>query len=290
MKKRGLTSKTVFNIISYVIVIILVLLCTIPLIMLVSGSFSSNSEILRKGYSILPRGFSLEGYKTVFSQPQTIGRSYVVSILVTLIGTLIGVVIMSMAGYALQREEMKYRNIITFFIYFTTLFQGGLVPWYMLISSLGLRDTIWVMILPSCVNSFHILLIRNYMKGIPTSLVESAKIDGAGEFYTYIKIMMPLAKPILATVGLFLALQYWNSWYIASLFIKDSHLWPLQYRLYKMLSAQTSMLETTVVRTVAPTETMKLATAVVVTGPIVLVYPFLQKYFVQGITVGAVKG
>lgn len=157
-----------------------------------------------------------------------------------------------------------------------------------------MQNTLWALIIPSCTNSFHILLIRNYMKGIPPSLVESARIDGAGEFYTFRRIILPLALPIVATVGLFLALQYWNSWYMASLFVKEPGKWPLQYRLYKMLAAQTAMLQggeaSSAIHSVAPTETLKLATAVVTTGPIVLLYPFLQKYFVQGITIGAVKG
>ncbi len=287
-------SKFVFDLLSYCIIIILTLACTLPFVMVISGSFSSNSAIMRLGYSIFPREFSLDGYKAVFKNPDIIGRSYVVSIIVTVVGTILGLVIMTMAGYALQRNEMKYRNAISFFVYFTTLFSGGLVPWYMLICNLGMQNTLWALIIPSCVNSFHILLIRNYMRGIPASLVESAKIDGAGEFYTFLRIILPLAQPIVATVGLFLALQYWNSWYMASLFVKESSKWPLQYRLHKMLVAQTAMLQggetTSAVNSVVPTETLKLATAVVTTGPIVLLYPFLQKYFVQGITIGAVKG
>lgn len=293
MKKNRNWSKTLFNALAHVVVGFLVLLCTLPFIMIVSGSFSSNTAIMQQGYSLLPREFSLESYQAIFREPEIIGRSYLVSIIVTVSGTVTGLIVMSMAGYALQRTEMKYRNAISFMIYFTTLFSGGLVPWYMLICSMGMKNTLWALIVPSCVNVFHVLLIRNYMKGIPASLVESAKIDGAGEFYTFIRIILPIALPIIATVGLFLALQYWNGWYNASLFIKDTELFPLQYRLHKMLTAQKAMLQmqtSSGSNTTVPTETLKLANAVVATGPIIFLYPFLQKYFVQGITIGAVKG
>jgi len=293
LKKTNDVSRLVFNVIAKVIVFCMVIACILPFIMVVSGSFSSNTAIMQHGYSLLPRDFSLDGYRAIFRTPEILGRSYLVSIFVTVVGTLIGLVVMSMAGYALQRTNLKYRNEISFFIYFTTLFGSGLVPWYMLICNLGMKNTIWVLIIPCCTNAFHILLIRNYMRGIPPSLVESAKIDGAGEFYTFIRIILPLAQPILVTVGLFLALDYWNNWYMASLFIKDANLWPLQYRLYKLLTEQSMMMKVTsssFTNAVLPTETVKLANAVIATGPIILLYPFLQKYFVQGITIGAVKG
>lgn len=285
--------KGAFNVIAYAVLILLLVICTVPFIMIVSGSFSSNTAIMLNGYSLFPQDFSLDGYRAIFRYPEVIGRSYLVTIAITVIGTALGLCVMTMAGYALQRQDMRYRNQITFIIYFTTLFSGGMVPWYMVVTGLGLKNTIWAMILPTCASSFHILLIRNYVRGIPASLVESAKIDGAGEFYIFLRIIVPLSAPILATVGLFLGLQYWNSWYTASLFVKESTLWPLQFRLYKMLTDQMALLQGTTSafkNMVIPTETLKLATAVVSTGPILLLYPFLQKYFVRGITIGAVKG
>jgi putative aldouronate transport system permease protein len=201
---------------------------------------------------------------------------------------------MSMAGYVLQRKELKYSNGISFFIYFTTLFNCGLIPWYLLIINLGMKDTLSALIIPSLEGAFSILLVRNFMKSVPDSLVESAKIDGAGDFYIYYKIIIPLSKPVLATVGLFLALQYWNDWYSTSLFVKNSNLWPLQYLLYKTISAQFVALSSAAAaffrKGTVPTESVKLATAVVATGPIIILYPFLQKFFVRGITIGAVKG
>lgn len=287
------SGRRMFNLFSYLIIGFLVIVAVLPFLMIVAGSFSATPEIIKHGYSIVIREPTLDAYRMIFRFPEEIGKSYAVSITVTLIGTLVGLVIMSMAGYALQRKELKYSSQITFFIYFTTLFSGGLVPWYMLISNMGMRDTIWALIVPMMCSSFHILLIRNFMRQIPESLTESAKIDGAGDFFIYLRIIVPLSKPILATVGLFLGLAYWNNWYLASLFINDVNLWPMQYRLHRVLSAAMAVAQggaENFTHAVIPTETVKLATAVVATGPIILLYPFLQKYFVQGITIGAVKG
>lgn len=277
----------------YVVLTLVVIVSLLPFIMVISGSFSDSAEIMKRGYSILPRGFSLDGYRSIFLFPKQIARAYGVSIFITAAGTMIGLVVMTLCGYAISRSEMKYRNVIAFIIYFTTLFSGGLVPWYMVISKLGMKNTIWALIIPSCCSSFYILLIRNFMKGLPESLMESAKLDGAGDLTVLIKIVIPLSKPILATVALFLALAYWNDWYLASLYITDTELWPLQYRLYNILNAASKIAQAgaeNFTSKILPTETQKLANAVVATGPIIFLYPFLQKYFVQGITIGSVKG
>ena len=248
---------------------------------------------MKNGYSLAIQEFTLDAYRMIFRFPEEIGRSYLVSIFVTAVGTLAGLLIMAMAGYVLQRRDLRYSNQIAFYFYFTTLFSGGTVPWYMLISQMGLKETIWALIVPMMCSPFNILLIRNFMKQIPDSLTESAKIDGAGDFYIFVKIIVPLSKPILATVGLFLALAYWNNWYLASLFVNDVNLWPMQYRLHRILTAAMAVAQggaENFVNAAIPTETVKLANAVVATGPIVLLYPFLQKYFVRGITIGAVKG
>lgn len=286
-------SRIVFNIIAYVVLAVLSIACIVPFLMVISGSISSNAAIMRDGYSIFPREIDLAAYKLIFSSADVIGRAYGVSIWVTIAGTAGGLVIMSMAGYALQRSELKYSNGISFFFYFSTLFSCGMVPSYMLISNLGMRNSLSALIIPMMVSPFNILLIRNFMKSIPVSLVESAKIDGAGDFLIYARVIIPLAKPILATIGLFLGLAYWNDWYMASLYIKDVTKWPLQYKLYQMLSAQLTIATAGAEHAgnvIVPTESVKLANAVVATGPILLLYPFLQKYFVQGITIGAVKG
>ncbi len=277
----------------YIMLSIVSVICILPFIMIISGSFSDSAQIMTYGYSILPRGFSLDGYRSIFLFPGQIAKAYGVSIFVTCTGTAMGLVVMTLCGYAISRKELKYRNVIAFVIYFTTLFSGGLVPWYIVISKLGLKNSIWALVVPSCCSSFYILLIRNFMNTIPDSLVESARLDGAGELRTLVKIVVPLSKPILATVALFLALSYWNDWYLASLYITDADLWPLQYRLYNILNAASKIAQAgaeNFTSKILPTETQKLANAVVATGPIIFLYPFLQKYFIQGISIGAVKG
>jgi putative aldouronate transport system permease protein len=222
-------------------------------------------------------------------------NAYSVTIFITIVGTAGGLLIMSMAGYVLSRNDFKYRNVISFFIYFTTLFSGGLVPSYILmVNYLGLKDNVLAMILPGMVSAWSIFLMRNFMKSIPDSLYESAAIDGAGDFKIYLKIFMPLATPSLATIGLFLALGYWNEWYNAMLYIQSQVKFPLQFFLQKIVTqanVQLLIQQGAVVNTSdLPSESIKMATAVMAIGPIILLYPFVQKYFVSGLTIGAVKG
>ncbi|OPJ60473.1 carbohydrate ABC transporter permease [Clostridium oryzae] len=289
------TSDITFNIIGYVIISILTILCLVPFWLIISGSFTSDRAISKYGFSLMPKQFSLQAYRLLFDNPGQILKAYGVSIMITLLGTLGGIIIMSMAGYVLHRKDFKNRNKISFFIYFTTLFNGGLVPWYILITKyLALKDSYLVLIIPGMASAFNILLVRNFMSSIPEALIESAKIDGAGDFLIYWRIVLPLAKPVLATVGLFLGLGYWNDWFMASLFIKSPEKYPLQYLLYKTLQSAQFLSASTASNYVSaqqlPTESLKMATAVVATGPIILLYPFVQRYFVQGITIGAVKG
>lgn len=292
-RKKAEPGKLVFNIAACSIIALLAAASILPFVMIISGSLSSSQAIMKNGYSLMIQDFTVDAYRMIFRFPEEVGKSYVVSIFVTVTGTLCGLFIMTMAGYVLQRRDLRYSNQIAFFFYFTTLFSGGLVPWYMLISKMGLKETVWSLIVPMMCSPFNILLIRNFMRQIPDSLTESAQIDGAGDFYIFKNIIVPLSKPIIATVGLFLALAYWNNWYLASLFVNDVNLWPLQYRLHRILTAAMAVAQggaENFVNASIPTETVKLANAVIATGPIILLYPFLQKYFVQGITIGAVKG
>lgn len=291
--KKTEPGRLAFNIIACMVISFLVVAGVLPFVMIISGSLSNTQAIMKNGYSLFIQDFTVDAYRMIFRFPEEIGKSYLVSIFVTVVGTVFGLFIMTMAGYVLQRRDLRYSNQIAFFFYFTTLFSGGLVPWYMMISKMGMKETVWSLIIPMMCSPFNILLIRNFMKQIPESLTESAQIDGAGDFYIFSKIIVPLSKPILATVGLFLALAYWNNWYLASLFVNDVNLWPLQYRLHRILTAAMAVAQggaENFVNASLPTETVKLANAVIATGPIILLYPFLQKYFVQGITIGAVKG
>ncbi|UQZ34098.1 sugar ABC transporter permease [Paenibacillus sp. PK3_47] len=288
--------RKIFSGIGYVSLIILAVLCIFPFILVVSSSLTEESKIVTDGYQFIPTVFSTEAYSILFKYPEQMIQAYLVTIGVTTAGTVLGLFLTSMTAYALSRKDFKWRNGFSFFFFFTTLFSGGLVPWYLLmVNYLDMKDTPLALVLPLMLNVFYIIVMKSFMSSIPEAIVESAKIDGAGDFRIYARLVLPLSKPALATIGLFLALAYWNDWYNALLFISDDKLMPLQYYLYKMLGNMDGMRKAmmgagAVVTTAIPTESLKMAMTVVATGPILLAYPFVQRYFVQGLTIGAVKG
>lgn len=297
--KKGSDAR-MLDIISYGFCGIVALVCLIPFIMIISGSFSSEEAITQNGFSLLPQDFTLEAYKTVFEEPMVVIRAYVTTIGLTLIGTVLGLLLQTMTAYVLSRKDFEWRNKFSFFFYFTTLFSGGLVPYYLLITqTLNLRDSYLALLFPLIFSVYNLLIMKSYIMGIPDSLIEAAKIDGCGEFRILFQVVLPLIKPALATVGLFIALAYWNDWYNAMLYIKDMNKYPLQYFLYEKVNnieAYKDLIASNAAGSGAlsaislPTQSLKLALTIVVTGPIVLAYPLVQKYFVQGITIGAVKG
>ncbi|MCM1044578.1 MAG: carbohydrate ABC transporter permease [Candidatus Gastranaerophilales bacterium] len=290
----------VLNIIAYTFCGLVALICLIPFLMILAGSFSSEKAIIQNGFSLLPQDFSLEAYKTVFEQPMVVIRAYATTICLTLAGTALGLALQTMTAYVLARKEFEWRNVFSFFFYFTTLFSGGLVPYYLLIrQTLHLTDSYLALLLPLLFSVYNLLIMKSYIMAIPESLIDAAKIDGCGEFRTLVQVVLPLIKPALATVGLFIALAYWNDWYNAMLYINTEEKWPLQYFLYKRINdiegykkliANGTVSGAVVSSMSLPTQTLKMALTIVVTGPIVLAYPLVQKYFVQGITIGAVKG
>ncbi len=290
-KKDGFFLRALF----YLIITLFALLCLFPFILMIVSSFMNEKEILAEGFKLFPKEVTASAYEFLFRNPKKLMNAYSVTILITVAGTFLGLLFMSMAGYVLSRNDFKYRNAISFFIYFTTLFSGGLVPSYILmVNYLGLKDNILAMILPGAISAWSIFLMRNFMKAIPDSLYESAVIDGAGDFRIYRQIFMPLATPSLATIGLFLALGYWNEWYNAMLYINSQNKFPLQLFLQKIVTqanVQLLIQQGVVVNTSdLPSESIKMATAVTAIGPIILLYPFVQKYFISGLTIGAVKG
>lgn len=288
------------NIIAYTFCTIMALVCLVPFIMVLSGSFSSESAITANGFSLLPQEFSLEAYKTVFRDPMTVVRAYATTIVLTIVGTFLGLMIQTMTAYVLSRKDFEWRNFFSFFFYFTTLFSGGLVPTYILYTqTLDLQDSYLALLLPLLFSVYNLLIMKSYISAIPDSLVDAAKIDGCGEVRTLFQVIMPLIKPALATVGLFIALAYWNDWYNAMLYIKSDTKYPLQYFLYQQVNnieaykrlLASNLVSADVVSSMSlPTQTLKMALTIVVTGPIILAFPFVQRYFVQGITIGAVKG
>lgn len=289
-------STKLLRFISYLIVTLWSVICIFPFVLVISASFSTESIISREGFGLLPKGFTLSAYEWVFRYPKMILGSYAVTIIMTVAGTVIGLFIIAMTGYALQRKDFPFRNVISFFIYFTTLFSAGMVPTYLWVSgTLELKGNYLAVFLQLLMSPWLIILMKNFAKSVPYEITESGKIDGAGDFKIFLSLIFPMLKPALATVGLFLALGYWNEWYQSSLYLGSSVTYkPLQYYLYGIINQanalKSSVAGANVTITDLPTNTLKMATAVVATGPIVFLYPFVQKYFISGITVGAVKG
>lgn len=292
--KNKLNSAPGFTALSYTLVSVIAIVCLIPFIVLVAGSFSSESSVLKDGYWFWPRELSLDAYKFIFRYPGDVLSGYKVSIIVTVIGTALSLFISTMAAYVICRREVKYRNVLSFFLFFTTLFNGGLAPYYIWVSkNLHLQNTYYVLILAPMFNVMYILILRSFIRGsVPEPLIESAKIDGAGDMRIFLQMVLPLSKPALASIGVFTALAYWNDWWTAMMFTNKDNLVTLQYLLYKMLSFinMSGAMAQHIQSADQPKETFKLAMTVIATGPIVLVFPFVQKYFVSGITIGAVKG
>jgi len=287
--------RIILNIISYIILTTFALLCIVPFYLIIISAFSSERSILTYGFSLWIREFSIEGFEIILTNPTMVLRAYANTIGVTVIGTTIAVFLAAMAGYVLQRKDFAWRNGIMLFFYFTMLFNGGLTPYYILcIRYLGFTNSYHALILPGMFSVWNMIIAKNYMRSIPDEIVESAKIDGAGEFRIFLQLILPLALPLLATLGLFTALGYWNNWVDSMLFIRDRDMYTLQYFLQNMLRsiqalrivAELSGLQVPVM----PTENMKMAMTIIVTGPIIFAYPFAQKYFLKGLTIGAIKG
>ena len=285
-----------FDVIKYILLTITSLLCVLPFVLIVSGSITSNETILREGYSILPRDISFDAYSMIFKAPKEILQAFKFSKYYTAVGTLTGLAVIVLTAYVISRKEFKYRNVVSFLIYFTSIFGGGLVAWYLMYTNiLGLKGTTFAIWFPAIMSPFLVILMRTFITGsVPDAIVESAKIDGAGHGTVLTRIVLPVLGPGLATVGLFLALGYWNDWYRSSMFSTDSSTWELQFYLYNMLNASQALKAMSQASSVPidsmPGQTMKLAMAVVATGPVLIFYPFVQRYFVTGITIGAVKG
>ncbi|CAM4510797.1 putative aldouronate transport system permease protein [Paenibacillus endophyticus] len=285
----------VLNAVSYSWVTFVAVLCVLPFLLILSGSLTKESEIILEGFKLIPKQFSLEAYQFIFNYPQDILRAYGVTVSLTVLGTILSLFFISMSSYVIQRTDFKWRNAFSFFFYFTTLFSGGLVPFYILVVNyLKLKDTYWVLLLLPLINVFYILVMKSFMRSIPAAITESAKIDGAGDFTIFLRLILPLCKPALATIGLFVALNYWNDWFYSLLFISDQKLYALQYYLYKVIG-NVDALKIVAEKTGnqvpdLPGEGIKMALTMVVTGPIIFLYPFVQRYFVKGLTIGAVKG
>lgn len=289
--------KTRKGIVSNLSLIFFALLCILPFWIVISISITDENSIRTLGYQMFPKGISLNAYKFIFANPDQIINSYIVTILSTVTGTVLGVFVMALLAYPLSRNNYKRRTVVSFLVFFTMLFSGGLVPSYILITQyLHMKDTFWVLVLPTLISPFHVILLRTFFAQLPNELFESAKIDGCTELGIFFKFLLPLSKPALATVALLSALIRWNDWFTCMLYINNEKLLTLQYILQRIMLnvelVKNNMINvpTDVIDTILPTESMRMAMAVVVAGPMLLVFPFFQKYFIKGLTVGAVKG
>lgn len=280
-----------------VVLLLFAALCIMPFWLVLVGSFTLESEIIRNGFSLWPKTIDFTAYKYLAADSWRIINGYKISILVTVLGTFMSLFITALAAYPMSKADLKLAKFINMYVLFTMIFNGGMVPWFIVCRNiLGLKDNIWALILPYLCNAWYMFLIRNYFKGIPAELSESAKIDGAGEYRIFFQIILPLAKPVIATVGLFICLMYWNDWWLGIMLIDKTDLQPLQLLLrtitsnIQFLASSPNASAMAEMSVTIPGEGIKMAICIVTIGPIVLVYPFIQKYFVKGIMVGAVKG
>lgn len=286
------------QIILTVILAAIALMVIIPFVILVSVSFSEEKDILRNGYNIIPRVPSLNAYRYVLKNPDQIIQAYKVTIFFSIVATFFSVMLMSMLAYVLTRNDYKPRKVMNFMLFFTMLFGGGLVPTYILMTRyLNIDNTILVYILPHAVSAWYVFMLRTFFKGLPDGIVEAAMIDGAGQWRVFLTIIIPLSKPVIATVSLLTFLGKWNIWFESMLYIQDQDLVSLQYYLQRIMRNIQLLREvsesggTPAVNAIdVPGETAKMAMAVLVAGPALFVFPFFQKYFVKGLTVGGVKG
>ncbi|MDQ0897720.1 carbohydrate ABC transporter permease [Paenibacillus sp. V4I7] len=283
---------------SHIMMILFSAACIIPFILLITASLTDQNEIIASGYSFFPKTFSTAAYTYLLERGSDIARAYGITIFVTIVGTFIGVSIMVLLAYPLSRSVTPHRNLIMFIVFFTLLFHGGLVPSYLVYTQLfHIKNSIWALIVPGLLmNGFYVMLMRTFFQTtIPPALIESAQLDGAGEYRTLWTVVLPLSTPILATIGLFESIMYWNDWQLGMIYITDPKYFSIQNLLNRIMqdiqfininmssNASNAMEQ-------MPSDSVKMAMAVIGVLPILLAYPFFQKYFIKGIMIGAVKG
>lgn len=284
-------------VIGHILMIILCACCVLPFILLLSASFSDEVELVRTGYRFWPKIFSLDAYIYLWKQAYQIGRAYGITILITIVGTAISLIITSLLAYPLSREDLPHRRLFNFIVFFTMLFSGGLVPTYLFYTQyLHLKNTIWALIIPGLLmNAFNVIIMRSYYaNNIPIEIIEAGKVDGASEYQIFGKLILPLSPSILATVGLLVGIAYWNDWFNGMTYITKSSLYSIQNLLNRIIQdaqfMNTMGSSVSVDTSSIPTTSVRMAIAVIGVLPVLVAYPFFQKFFVKGIAIGAVKG
>lgn len=294
-----MTESKIFNRVATVILSVLVVIALLPIVLIIVASFTDETTLLRDGYTFLPKKFSTDAYYYMVKQGVTIVRAYGVSFFVTIVGTVASVLVTSTLAYPMSRKSFKYRNVLAFFVFFTMLFNGGIVPSYIMWTRFfHIKNTIWALLLPNyLVTAFNVILVKNfYSNNVPDALVEAAQIDGASEIKIFYKVMFPLARPVIATISLFTGLCYWNDWTNGLYFVDNEKLYSIQLLLIKImnniqsLKANSSAAMLGVGAVDLPGTSVRMAMAFIGILPILLIYPFVQKYLVEGVVIGAVKG
>ena len=294
-----MTESKSFNRVSTVVLTLLVILAMLPIILIVIASFSGEDALIRDGYTYFPAEWSLDSYYYMVKQGVMILRAYGVSFFVTFFGTALSVLLTTMLAYPMARKSFRGRNVLAFFVFFTMLFNGGIVPSYIMWTQIfGIKDTIWALIIPNyLVTAFNVILVKNYYQNsVPDSLIEAAQLDGASELKIFVRVLLPLSKPTVATIGLFTGITYWNDWTNGLYYINNEKLYSIQQLLMKIMdniqalrsNSTASLLGTGAVD--LPGTSIRMAMAVIGILPILFIYPFVQKYLIKGVVVGAVKG
>ncbi|WP_010277264.1 carbohydrate ABC transporter permease [Paenibacillus senegalensis] len=281
-----------FEIANYSLLALFALITVLPFVHVLAGSFTTAEELIQKKFVLFPTQFTLDAYRYIFSTDILL-RSLGVSIFITVAGTFISMLLTSMMGYGLSRKDLDGRRLFMFLVVFTMLFSGGMIPTFLVVKELGMIDTYWALLIPSSINAFNLIILRNFFQNLPEGIEESAKIDGSNDFGILFRIVIPLSMPAIATISLFYAVSYWNVFMQAILYIDDSTKWPIQVLLRQIVIMASGMQGDTSDLAgdyAPPEETIKMAVIVVATLPILLVYPFLQKHFAKGALLGSVKG
>lgn len=288
--KKSTTGEKIFLVVNVILLTIFALMCLLPFLNIIASSFATSGEISTRPFILIPRTFTLDAYKYILSTP-TIFTSIGISIFVTVVGTFTSMTLTSFMAYALSRKYLHGRRAINFLVLFTMLFSGGMIPSFLLVKSLGLINTLWALILPGAISAYNMIIMRNFFQGIPDSLEESAKMDGCSDLGVFFKIILPLSLPSIATVSLFYAVNYWNTYQNAILYLNDSTKWPIQVLLRQIVLVSSGMnADASAVDVIPPSQSIKMAVIVIATLPMLIAYPFVQKYFVKGAMVGSVKG
>ncbi len=299
MAKKTFRKYTISGqIIVNLIFILFALLCVVPVLLVFAVSITSEGALESSGYTLFPSEITWNAYKYIFESTGQIINAYKITTIVTVLGTFLSLAITTLYAYPISRPELKYRNFFTFFLFFTMIFSGGLIPTYMVyVNMLHMKNTIWALIVPSMMGAWNVLVMKSFFSSsIPNEVIESVKIDGAGDFMIFLKFVLPLSLPGLATITLFTSVAYWNDWMLPLYYITDDELFNLQYLLYSImnnieyLTENASRMGMGIMAEEIPSESARMAMCILALGPVVLVYPFLQKYFIKGLTIGAIKG